>query len=159
MGKPKAQQTKKTLTLKEKVDVIKYKEKSGCGSGSLAEKFFVEKTQIHSILKNWDKILHEFETNEPSSKQRSAHKTGNQEINKLICEWCKDVSRRKLAISGPMLQEKELQFAKDLGNTEFKASNGWLETFCMRNNIAFYVKIDEKADVDIVVVEYWKKRL
>ena len=27
MGKPKLQQTKKTLTLKEKVDVIKYKDK------------------------------------------------------------------------------------------------------------------------------------
>ena len=32
MGKPKAQQTKKTLTLKEKVCVIKYKDKSGSGS-------------------------------------------------------------------------------------------------------------------------------
>ena len=54
---------------------------------------------------------------------------------------------------------KSTQFAKDLGNTEFRASNGWLETFCMRNNIAFYVKSSEKADVDIAVVEYWKKRL
>ena len=60
MGKPKAQQTKKTLTLKEKVGVIKYKDKSGCGSRSLAEKFFVGKTQILSILKNRDKILGEF---------------------------------------------------------------------------------------------------
>ena len=78
MGKPKAQHRKKTLTLKEKVDVIKYKDKSGCGSWSLAEKFFVGKTQILSILKNQYKILHEFETNEPSSKQRSARKTGNE---------------------------------------------------------------------------------
>ena len=51
MGKPKAQQTKKSLTLKEKVDVIKYRDKSGCGSRSLAGKFFVAKTQILSILK------------------------------------------------------------------------------------------------------------
>ena len=78
MGKPKAQQMKKTLTLKEKVDVIKYKDKSGCGSRSSAEKFFFGKTEIRSILKNRDKILREFETNEPSSKQRSARKTGNE---------------------------------------------------------------------------------
>ena len=159
MGKPKAQQTKKTVTLKEKADVPKHKDKSGCGSRRLAEKFFVGKTQILSILKNRDNILREFETNELSSKQRSGRKTGNEEINKLIWEWFKDMSRRKLPISGPMLQEKALQFAKDLGNTEFRASNGWLETFCMRNNIAFYVKSGEKADVDIAVVEYWKKRL
>ena len=43
MGKPKAQQTKKTLMLQEKVDVIKYQDKLGCGSWSLAEKFFVRK--------------------------------------------------------------------------------------------------------------------
>ena len=102
--------------------------------------------------------MREFETNEAPSKQRSARKTGNEEINKLIWEWFKDMSRRKLPISGPMLQEKALQFAKDLGNAEFRASNGWLET-CMCNNIIFYVKSGEKADVDIAVVEYWKKRL
>ena len=135
---------KKTLTLKEKIDIMKYKDKSGCGSQSLAEKFFIGKTQVLSILKNWDKFLREFETNKPLTKQRSARKTGNEEINKLIWEWFKDMSRRKLPISGPMLQEKALQFAKDLGNTEFKASNGWLESFHKHNNIAFYVKYVRK---------------
>ena len=120
MGK-NAQQTKKTLTLKEKVDVIEYEDKSGCGSRSLEENFFVGKTQILTILKNGDKILCEFETNETSSKQRSPRKTDNKEINKLIWEWFKDMSRRNLSISGSMLQEKALQFAKDLGNTEFRA--------------------------------------
>ena len=43
---------KKTLTLKEKIDIMKYKDKSGCGSQSLAEKFFIGKTQVLSILKN-----------------------------------------------------------------------------------------------------------
>ena len=108
MGKTKAQQTKKTLALKEKVDVIKQRDKSGCGSRSLAEKFIVGKTEILSILKNRDKILRECETNEPSSKQRCARKTSNEEIKKLIREWFKDTSRRKLPISGPMLQKKAL---------------------------------------------------
>ena len=50
MGKPKAQQTNNS-TLKEKVDIIKYKDKSGCRIQSLAEKFLVRKTQILSVLK------------------------------------------------------------------------------------------------------------
>ena len=69
------------------------------------------------------------------------------------------MSRRKLPISGPMLQEKALQFAKDLGNAEFRGSNGSLESFRKRNNIAFYVKSGEKADVDIAIVEDWKRKL
>ena len=95
----------------------------------------------------------EFETNEPSSKQRSAHKTDNEEINKWIWKWFKDMNRRKLPISGPMLQEKAIQFAKDLDNTELRGSNGWLESFCKHNNIALYVKSGEKTDVNIVVLE------
>ena len=95
-------------------------------------------------LKNRDKILREFETNGPSSKQRGARKTGNEEINKLIWEWFKDMSRRTLPILGPMLQEKALQFAKDLGNTKFKASDGWLESFRKHNNIGFYIKVVKK---------------
>ena len=63
------------------------------------------------------------------------------------------MNQRKLPISGPMLQEKALQFAKDLGNTEFSGSKGWHKSFCKHNNIALYVKSGEKADVDIVVVE------
>ena len=45
MGKPKANQMRKTLTLQEKAEVIKYKDKLGCGIKNLAEKFLVGKTQ------------------------------------------------------------------------------------------------------------------
>ena len=69
------------------------------------------------------------------------------------------MSRSKLLDSVPTLQEKVLQFAKDLGNAKFKASNGWLESFCKHNNLDFYLKSGEKADVDVIVVEDWKEKL
>ena len=69
------------------------------------------------------------------------------------------MSRSKLLDSVPTRQEKVLWFAKDLGNTKFKASNGWLESFCKHDNLDFYVKSGEKADVDVIVVEDWKEKL
>lgn len=42
-----------------------------------------------------------------------------------------------IAISGPMLQEKALLYAKemDIPESDFKASNGWLGHFKLRYNI------------------------
>ena len=77
---------KKTWTLKENVDVIKYKDKSVCGSWSLAEKFFIGKAQIISILKNQDKILLEFETSETSSKKKEVLV---KQIMKKLTNWSK----------------------------------------------------------------------
>ena len=50
-------------------------------------------------------------------RERSVRKAGSEEINKLTWEWFKDMSQRNLPISDSMLQEKALQFAKDVGNT------------------------------------------
>ena len=71
----------------------------------------------------------------------------------MIWEWFKDMSQRKLPISGPMLQEKALQFTKDLHNTEFKTSIDCRESFHKCNNIDFYIKSGEKVDVDTAIVE------
>ena len=46
-----------------------------------------------------------------------------------------------------MLQEEALQVASRLGNTTFKASNGWLEVFKKRHNIKQLMVSGESADV------------
>ena len=112
-----------------------------------------------NILKNRDKILDEFEANESTSTQKNVCKTDNEEMNKLTRELFQNMSRSKLPDSVPILQEKVLQFAKDLGNTKFKSSNDWLESFRKHANIDFYVKSGEKADFDVVIVEDWKEKL
>ena len=66
---------------------------------------------------------------------------------------------RKLPISDLMLQEKALQFSKDLGKKfkkEFKVSDSWLESFRKFNNIAFCVKTDKKADTDELLLKIGK---
>ena len=48
--------------------------------------------------------------------------TGNEDINQLCLERFKDASKRKINVTGPMLKERALVFASDIGNTQFKAS-------------------------------------
>ena len=62
-------------------------------------------------------------------------KTGNEDINNLCWDWFTDSRSHMTAVSGPLLQEKALHFAKQLGNTTLTASNGWLDSFKKRNNL------------------------
>lgn len=102
-----------------------------------------------------DKIRKEFEENAPSEHRQSVQKTNNAEINTLCWEEFKDITSRKLPRSGPLLQEETLMFAKDLRNTDFKASNKWLESFQKRHNLAFKSRVGQSSNVDKDNVADW----
>ena len=44
-----------------------------------------------------------------------------------------------IPVSGRSLQEKATDFAKMLGITDFKASNGWVDGWKARNNVTFKI--------------------
>ena len=69
--------------------------------------------------------------------KRKLQKTGNEDVNIICWEWFQTARSQNIPLSSSMLQEKALSYAKELGNSEFKASNGWLEYFRKRHNIAF----------------------
>ena len=68
-------------------------------------------------------------------------------------------SALNLPISGPLIQEKALSFAKFLKKDGFKASNGWLNRFKTRHSISQAVICGESGCVDKEVVQSWKSRL
>jgi hypothetical protein len=65
--------------------------------------------------------------------KRKAKVTSNEEINELMWEWFTN-ARSNIHISGPMVQSEALAVAKSLGNDQFKASTGWLNSFKKRHN-------------------------
>jgi hypothetical protein len=52
-----------------------------------------------------------------------------------------------IPLSGPLVQEKAIEAAAQLGRENFKASNDWLEKFRIRHNITFKIVCREAGAV------------
>ena len=112
-------QKRKVLTLEERVQAIKVLD-AGRPAYKVAEDFGVGKTQIQSLRKRNAEVLNDFENNVSGSTKRRRHVTGNEEINELCLEWFKDAVNRHINATRPLLTDKTLVYANDLGNTNFK---------------------------------------
>ena len=147
------------LTLEQRVEVVKKSEKNNLSARKIAEHFGVGRTQIDGILKRKAEVLANYDNNQPSDRKRQRKLTGNEDINTLVWKWFQDATARRINVSGPLIKEKALKFAEDLGIASFKASNGWLDSFRHRHNIVAGTLSGERGDVSDTAVEDWKSKL
>lgn len=134
------------LKLETRVKVIQDSEK-GMSQRDLAKKYKCGKTQIQKILKNKGDIDIKWTQNINRHAKRNAFQR-HAEVNHLTLAWFKGARTRGVPISGPILQQKAKDFAKSLNKDGFAASNGWVQSFCKRNNIVFRSICGEKSSVD-----------
>ncbi|UYV83541.1 Transposase [Cordylochernes scorpioides] len=78
------------------------------------------------------------------------------EIEETLFRWIRQANAMKLAINGNILKEKAILLALKMGQDNFEASNGWLEKFKARRNIAFKQLHGEAGSVDANSVATWK---
>ena len=149
-----------TLSLNSKIELIKCYEESKVSVKKLVVQFKCGKTQVYEILKNKDKIKDDWLNNGRSNdSKRKLRITGNEEINAIVYDWFLDARSRNLPISGPLLQAQAKLVAEKLNMPDFKASNGWLESFRTRHEITFGQINGEANDVDMTVIEDWKLKI
>ena len=55
--------------------------------------------------------------------------------NETVFKWFQQARLKNIPISGPIIQEKALQYARELGYNDFKASSGWLDSWKSRFNV------------------------
>ena len=72
--------------------------------------------------------------------------------------WYTLARQQNVPVSG-LMQEEALEVAKRLGYSQFKASNGWLDSFKCRHNLKQLTVSGEAADVAEETVSAWQERL
>jgi hypothetical protein len=125
----------------------------------LSLKYGIGKVTVCDILKLKDEYRRQFEENIGSKRIRHVSTGKFSDLNELLFRWFKGACGKNIPLSGPVLQEKALDFAKDLNLDEFKASNGWLESWRSRYGIGFFKVCGESANVNLNVVSEFKSKL
>lgn len=150
--------SKKELTFKEHVKVIRYAKKfPRVGTQEIAQHFYGDWTQIQNILQK-EEIMSAFECHAPASRKH-IRRPAFVDVDDIGYWWYSFARKRNVPVSGPILQQEALLLARRLGDQKFKASNRWLDCFKKRNNIENLVISGESANVPEETVEAWTERL
>ena len=118
------------LSLDQKISVIKERD-NGTTYRLLAEKYKISLGAVANIIKRRDEYFSDYENNQNKETKRKLKNNAAQQIDEAVYEWfCKRRSKN-IPISGPILKERSLEIAEQLGvpGGQFKASNGWLNRF------------------------------
>ena len=146
---------RKNLTISEKLNVIQFA--STHSQGDVANRFSISVGAVNNILKKKQEIQMACEEN-CNPQMKRIRLSSHCVVNDLIWQWFVTARSKNIPISGPILKAKGIDFAEKLSIT-FKASNGWLEKFMSRYNIAFKTLCGESASVNSGTVDTWKQPL
>ncbi|XP_050300101.1 tigger transposable element-derived protein 4-like [Anthonomus grandis grandis] len=145
-------------TLKEKVDVIEIFNKDKLSVRDLAKRFGIGKTQAADIIKNKDVLLSKFHSNINVNEKRSFLREESRNIDRQCYEWFIRARSKNIPLSGTIVKTKAKEIADGLGYRTFSASEGWLQKFRTRHNIAFRTISGEAASVNSAdVTTFWEK--
>lgn len=167
MSYDKSKVPRKELSVQDRLRLIQQSETQGLSQRKLAEKFNIGKTQVCNILKRKAEYLKvsEEELCAPGAKRMRTMRHGSStnafkgDLDELVWKWFQKIRSANIPVSGPMIQQKALEYAKLINLEDFKASKGWLTRFKLRHSLHHLKQCGEKADVNMEVVEEWKKKL
>ncbi|XP_044586379.1 jerky protein homolog-like [Cotesia glomerata] len=121
--------------------------RNGVTTTDISKKLGVHKSTIllwvkkENVIKEWSDGC---QNHIPESRKR-LRKPVYDEVDKAMWLWYQERLRTGAPISGPLIKEQALKFAKLLDDdTEFNASQGWLARWKKRNGIISFTHDDNK---------------
>ena len=149
-----------TLSLKEKIDLLNEIDKeSNTSHRFLSKKLGLSKSYIGKILCAKDGLRKDFakctENGEGSKNRKRPRECKDSEVDEALKLWFINARERGLPCSGPLLKAKAEDLARNLGKTDFVASDGWLSRWKARHGVMHKRMHGEKQDADNAAAEDW----
>lgn len=124
----------KSLTIDKKMEIIRAVAIGDRKKQDIAAEYGISVSTLSTILKYQDKIKR-------LSARGAKHLKRDREalypdVEACLMKWITQRRRLKEPVSGTLIKEKAERYAKELGHSEFKASNGWMGNFKRRYGIS-----------------------
>ena len=121
---------------------IKYKAllelEKGKSNKEVAKSFGVPANTLSTWKKIKDKVFEAFQKGSAATKRLKVD-TYDQ-VNKAILKWFTRLRSENVPVSGVLIKEKALYFAKELNFKKFQASDGCLDNWKKRLVLIFYFR-------------------
>ena len=119
---------------------IKYKAllklEKGKSNKEVAESFGVPANTLSTWKESKDKVFKAFQKGSAKTKRL---KVGTyDQVNKAVLKWFTRLRPEIVPVSGVLIKENALYFAKELNFEKFQASDGWLDKWKKRLVLIFY---------------------
>lgn len=120
----------KCLSIEEKYKLIKDVE-GGLKKKDAADKYGIPASTVSTIFKNRESIINSFESGFRLHSKRVKTPIFKN-IDKAVLDWFTAARSQNMPISGGIIKEKAMEFAKRFGDDNFTASTGWLDKWKQR---------------------------
>ena len=121
---------------------IKYKAllelKKGKSNKEVAKSFGVPANTLSTWKKSKDKVFEAFQKGSATTKRLKVD-TYDQ-VSKAVLKWFTRLRSENVPVSGVLIKEKALNFAKELNFEKFQASDGGLDKWKKRLVLIFYFR-------------------
>lgn len=148
---------KVVVSIETKLEALK-KLDSGYTIKAVAAMYGVGEVTVGDWRRNRKTFEQWFSNQASSTTGRKTMKSSDYEsVGHALFLWFTQQRQKGVPVSGPILQEKALSFAKKVANTEsFSASTGWLDRWKKRHGIRQLSICGEKLSADVTCIEKFK---
>lgn len=147
---------RKAISLETKLAAFKDLD-DGMKQTEVSKKYGFSQSTLATFLKKRKEI----ESNVTSGKFDPARKrlktAVSDDVDSATIKWFNEMRAQNVPIGGPLICQKALHFASLLGDSNFKASNGWLQRFKDRHGIVFKVAAGEEKSAPVGDADSWRE--
>ena len=110
-------------TLAEKCQALRDLQ-NGISNKNVEEKYGELKNTVSTWLQNKEKLITKLKKS--LTKRKKAKESNYPDIDNVVPKCFLSQRGKSIPIDGTFIKEKAMKYAKELGATDFKASDGWL---------------------------------